>query len=395
MALITDSKEIASLCDELKNEKFVTVDTEFIRDKSYYPKLCLIQISGSGLCFAIDALADGVDLTPVDKLLSNKKIVKVFHSARQDIEIFYNHFGHIPSPLFDTQVAATVCGFGDAVSYEKLVTQLTDANIDKSSRFTDWSKRPLTETQIAYALSDVLYLREIYEKLSARLDATKRESWLEEEMEDLTDIKKYQMKPEDAWKRMKVRSNSARFLKVVREVTCWREKQAQKKDLPRGFILKDQTILDIAASMPRTKAALYRTRGINQQSLKGKAANELLNIIHEVLEISDEKLPPVPDHIHKPTKKGPLVDLLKVLLKGKCKECHVADRLVATTDDLALIAELKDPAHVQDIPCMHGWRYDVFGKDALDLKAGKIALTAEGNTLHILPLCDSVKKKKK
>jgi ribonuclease D len=380
MTLIADTDALAAFCRRQAGAEYVTVDTEFMRDKTYWPQLCLVQIAGPEEIAAIDPLAAGLDLAPLFELMAESRVLKVFHAARQDIEIFYNLTGAVPKPLFDTQVAAMVCGFGDAVSYENLANKLAGAHIDKSSRFTDWSQRPLTERQLQYALADVGPLRTVYDKLSARLAKSGRASWLDEEMAVLVDPATYRQDPAEAWRRFKVRSNNRRLLALVRELATWRENAAQQKNLPRNRLLRDEAVLEIAAHAPQTVADLARTRGLGRSFAEGRFGAEILAVVARVLALPESQYPPAPPRHEAPPGVGPLVDLLRVLLKLRCEENGVAQKLVADTEDLEQIAA-SDAAQVR---ALHGWRAEVFGHDALDLKHGRLGLTAAGKRIKLV-----------
>jgi ribonuclease D len=385
MTIISDTATLASFCDRLSAEKFVTVDTEFMRDKTYWPILCLVQLGGSEQAAAVDPLAQGIELKPLLDLMADERVLKVFHAARQDIEIFFNLSGAVPQPLFDTQVAAMVCGFGESVSYETLAGKLAGARIDKSSRFTDWANRPLTERQIEYALADVVHLRPVYEKLRADLERSGRGSWLDEEMEILTDPAIYRLDPNEAWRRFKPRSGNRRFLAVLRELAAWREKAAQQRDLPRNRIIRDESILEIAAHAPSSVAELSRSRGLGKGLVEGKFGAEILAAIGRALALPESEYPQLPARHDPPPGIGPLVDLLRVLLKYRCEESGVAQKLVANSDDLEMIAA-DDNAPVR---ALTGWRRDLFGREALDLKRGRIALTAAGKRIKLIELGES------
>jgi ribonuclease D len=382
MTLIDTTDALAAFCRRQAEAPYVTIDTEFMRDKTYWPLLCLVQVAGPEAAAAIDPLAAGIDLAPLFALTANPGLLKVFHAARQDIEIFVNMAGAVPAPLFDTQVAAMVCGFGDAVSYETLAGKLAGARIDKSSRFTDWAHRPLTERQLNYALSDVVPLRAVYEKLAQRLAKTGRAHWLAEEMSELTDPATYRQDPGEAWRRLKVRSNNRRLLALVRELAAWREIAAQQRNLPRNRLLRDEAVLEIAAHAPANVAELARTRGLSRNFAEGKLGGEILAVIKRVLALPESDYPVPPPRYDAPPGIGPLVDLLRVLLKLRCEEHDVAQKLVADTEDLELIAA-DDGAPVR---ALQGWRADIFGKDALDLKHGRLALTAAGTRVRLVQL---------
>ncbi|MBF0373283.1 MAG: ribonuclease D [Alphaproteobacteria bacterium] len=386
MTLITDSAELAALCTRLSTASFITVDTEFMREKTYWPQLCLVQVAGPDEAVAVDPLAEGMDLAPLFELLANPAVLKVFHAARQDIEIFHHLSGKIPAPLFDTQVAAMVCGFGDAVGYETLAAQLARARIDKSLRFTDWMQRPLTDRQLHYALSDVTHLRVAYEKLRRRLDRNGRLSWLDEEMAQLTDPVTYDGDPEDSWRRLKPRSSSPRFLAILRELAAWREREAREKDLPRQRLVRDEALMEIAASAPTTVDDLARTRGMSRGTAEGRFGQAMLAAVTRAQALPEEQCPTPPERVDLPRGMGPVVDLLKVLLKLKCDEHDVASKLVASSSDIDAIAA-DDEAPV---PALHGWRRQVFGEDALRLKHGRIglALAPDGKRMRLVPLTD-------
>jgi ribonuclease D len=384
MTIIAENGTLAAFCARQSTAAFVTVDTEFMRDKTYWPQLCLVQVAGPDEAAAIDALAPGIDLAPLLALMGNERVLKVFHAARQDIEIFYHLSGGVPRPLFDTQVAAMVCGFGESVSYETLASKLAGARIDKSSRFTDWSHRPLTARQTDYALADVVHLRRVYEKLMANLERTGRASWLDEEMAALTDPALYRLDPTEAWRRFRTRSGNRRFLAVLRELAAWREVAAQQRNLPRNRIIRDEQLLEIAAHAPTTTEELARTRGLGRSIAEGKFGVEILAAVRRALALPEEERPSLADKFEPPSGIGPLVDLLRVLLKLRAEENGVAQRLVATAEDLELIAATDEAS----VPALHGWRFEVFGRDALDLKHGRLGLTAAGKRIRLVRLED-------
>ncbi len=382
MMIITDTEELKAFCRKLSRADYVTVDTEFMREKTFWPKLCLVQLAGPNAAAAVDPLAPGIDLAPLFTLMSNAKVMKVFHGARQDIEIFYHLTGKVPVPLFDTQIAAMVCGFGDQVGYETLVARLTGHRLDKTSRFTDWSLRPLTEKQLHYALGDVIYLREAYEALSERIKADNRAAWLDEEAAALTDANSYRVDPATAWQRLKPRSTDRRYLSVLRAVAAWRDETAMERDVPRNRVVRDESLTEIAAHPPRTKAALTRIRGISKGFADGRMGETLIAAIEQAdaQPLSDAPEPMPKDVL--PRGLGPVVDLLKVLLKQCCETHHVAQKLVASTADLEKIAA-DDNAPVR---ALAGWRRDIFGADALRLKQGKVSLAARHGQVMLLPV---------
>jgi ribonuclease D len=384
MELITDTVALAGFCARQQSAEFVAVDTEFMRERTYWPILCLVQVAGPEETAAIDTLAEGIDLAPLSGLMADERVLKVFHAARQDLEIFYNLAGAVPKPLFDTQIAAMVCGFGDSASYERLVAKLAGAKLDKSSRFTDWAHRPLTERQVRYALDDVIHLRTVYQRLLQRLSGNGRAAWFAEEMADLIDPAIYRADPGGAWRRFRLRGRvDRRFLGVLRELAAWREAAAQQRNLPRGRIMRDEAVLEIAAHGPQTIEALARSRGLPKGVAEGRLGPEILDAVARGLAnpMAPEAVPTRPDP---PPGLGPLVELLRVLLKQRCEDHEVAQKLVASADDLEAIAA-DDAAPVR---ALSGWRYDVFGKDALALKHGRLALTAGRNRIELVPLPD-------
>jgi len=378
MTLIIDNATLTEFCASLEGNAYITVDTEFLREKTFWPLLCLLQIGGPDGAAAVDTLADGIDLSPVYRLFDDPTILKVFHAGRQDLEIFFNLTGRLPAPVFDTQVAAMVCGFGDSIGYEHLVAKLAGKRVDKSSRFTDWSLRPLSQKQIDYALSDVIYLRPVYEKLATMLDQNGRTGWIDQEMAVLTRLETYESQPALAYKRIKGRAPSSRFLAVLREVTAWREREAQRRDVPRNRILRDEALIEIAHHTPQTVAQLGRTRGLGAKTAEGRYGHDLLLAVKTGVELPDDQCPEVQEKRDLPRGLGPVTDILKVLLKMKCEEFDVAGKLLANSADLEQIAAYGEQAHV---PALHGWRREVFGDDALKLRAGQLSLTIERKKL--------------
>ncbi len=380
--MIQDSAALAALCASLAQEAYVTVDTEFIRDKTYWPQLCLVQVAGTSVAAAIDPLAEGIDLTPLFELMANPAVLKVFHAARQDLEIFYNLTGTVPTPLWDSQVAAMVCGFGESASYETLAGKLANARIDKSSRFTDWSQRPLTEKQLSYALSDVTHLRVIYDKLAKRIEKAGRESWVSEEMAVLTDPKTYQLDPETAWQRLRPRTGNRRFLGILKELAAWREAEAQRKNIPRQRLLKDEALLEAAANAPRSVADLGRMRALSKGMTEGSVGQGILAAVERGTAIPEADCPTLPEKPDVSGGRAALIELLKVLLKAKCDSNDVAQKLVANSADIETLAMEDTP----DIHALTGWRREVFGEDALALKRGEVALTVKGDSIRLIRL---------
>lgn len=382
MTPIETTEALAAFCERRAADTFITVDTEFLRDKTYWPLLCLVQVAGADEAAIIDPLAPGIDLQPLFDLMANEAVLKVFHAARQDLEIFFTLTGRMPAPLVDTQVAAMVCGFGESASYETLAAKLARATIDKSSRFTDWSHRPLSEKQLTYALSDVTHLRVVYEKLAKRLAADKREAWIADEMAVLTDPATYRMEPENAWSRLKPRSGSAKFMGILKEVAAWRETEAQRKNLPRSRLLKDDAILELAAQAPTSAADLGRMRSITKGMADGATGEALIAAVKRGLALPPGEVPRLPERLEVPSGRAPLIELLKVLLKTKCEQHDVAQKLIANSADLDRLACSDDPA----LPALTGWRREVFGEDALALKSGKLALTAGKDAIKLVRL---------
>ena len=382
--LIADNETLAGLCAAWRESAFVTVDTEFMRESTFRAKLCLVQVGAPGKePVAVDPLANGIDLGPLYDLLARAPVLKVFHAARQDVEVLLPLAGGVPQPLFDTQIAAMVCGFGESVGYETLVAKLTQGRIDKTQRFTDWARRPLTERQLRYALSDVSHLCTVYEKLAAELERTGRRSWLDEELAVLTDRATYEAPPEEAWRRLKVRGGNRRFFAVLRELAAWREVEADRRDKPRPWVLRDNALSEIAAQRPRTVAELAKLRSVSQRTAESATGRALLNAVKRGLALPDEQCPSPPPRNDKSSAPAALTDLLKVLLTFKSEETGVARRLIASADDLERIAR----GETAGVPALQGWRRSLFGDDALDLVNGRLALSVEHGALRLLA-CD-------
>ncbi len=381
MSLISDNEHLRRFCETLAGSEFVAVDTEFMRERTYWPKLCLVQVAGPDAAAAIDPLAAGMDLEPLFALLSNPETVKVFHAARQDLEIFFHLMGRLPAPVFDTQVAAMVCGFGDQVAYETLASKLARVKLDKGSRFTDWSLRPLSQRQIDYAVSDVTHLRPIYRKLTQRLQATGRADWLAAEMAALTDPAAYTVDPMHAFRRLRSRSSNGRVLAVLRELAAWREREAQLRDIPRTWVLRDEALLEIAHHVPQTVEALARTRGLARKYAESPQGADLLAAVARGVVIPEAEFPAVDERRELPRGLAPVADLLKVLLKMKCDEAGVAQRLVASSEDIEFIAAEGEAA---DVPALTGWRRQLFGNDALKIRSGDLALVVKGRRLALV-----------
>ena len=374
MQMITTTKDLPDACRRLSDHDFVTVDTEFLRETTFWPKLCVIQMASPEEAVLIDALADGLDLTPFFELMRDETVVKVFHAARQDIEIVYHLGGFIPNPVFDTQVAAMVCGFGDSISYDQLVHRVAAVRIDKSSRFTDWSRRPLSEKQLTYALADVTHLRDVYRFLNANLAEQNRSHWVGDEMTVLTSESTYRTDPEDAWKRLKLRVRKPIEFAVMQELAAWREREAHSRNVPRNRILKDDAIYEIAAQQPTSTQALAALRTIPRGFERSRTADDILNAVQRALDLPQDALPKVPKGRVAPDGSAAAVDLLKVLLKLVSEAQGVAAKVIATVEDLEKIAA-SDEA---DVAALKGWRRELFGEAALKLKRGEIALAFNG-----------------
>jgi ribonuclease D len=379
--LIATTEALQALCERLAAEEFVTVDTEFMRERTYWPELCVVQLAGEREVAVIDAQAPEIDLAPLGDLLANQAVMKVFHAARQDIEIFVLRFGDVPRPLFDTQIAAMVAGFGEQVGYDALVSALAGGSIDKAHRFSDWSVRPLSAAQIAYAAADVTYLRTVYSRLCARLAQDGRLDWVAQEMGELSDRSLYRTDPETMWERLRPRSNNRRFLGMVRALAAWREREAQRVNIPRQRLLRDETLLEIAATAPDNPDVLARARGISRGFAEGRTGASLLAAIAEAKALPDDAMPEAPRGRDGARPSPALVSLLKVLLAAKCENHHVAARLVASSDDIERLATEEAP----DIAALHGWRREVFGEDALALKQGRVALGVAGRRVKLIP----------
>jgi ribonuclease D len=374
MQPITTTKKLAEACTRLAKYPFVTVDTEFQRETTYYPKLCIAQIASSEEAVVIDALAEDIDLSPFFALMANERVIKVFHAARQDIEICWHEAEVIPAPLVDTQVAAMVLGYGDSISYEQLVQRITGDSLDKSHRFTDWTRRPLAEAQLAYAVSDVTHLRDVYIRLAADLEERGRIEWMREEMKILTSPDTYRMEPEHAWERLKTRVRKPKELAVLIEVAGWREREARNRDVPRGRVLKDDVVGDIAIQAPTTMERLAGLRSLPRGFERSKWGEAIVEAVKRGLERDPKTLPRL-DRA-KPVLNGQAtVELLKVLLRMTAERHGVAAKVIATVDDLDRIAA-DDEA---DVPAMSGWRRELFGEKALALKQGRLMLAIEKN----------------
>ena len=378
MKTITKSCELRDFCARAAREKYIAIDTEFLRERTYFSKLCLVQLAfpGDENAVIVDTLVNNLDLTPLYDIFQNHNIVKVFHAARQDLEIFYLDSGIFPYPLFDTQIAAMVCGFGDQVAYETLVRQLTKQTLDKSSRFTDWSKRPLTVAQKKYALADVTHLRVIYEILSEQLIENGRLEWINEELENLISPTTYDVNPKNSWRRVKTKSSSRRFLGLVASLAEFRENFAQSKNIPRNRVIKDDALLELASNKPKNLDELSKSRLLLRDARKGEIAHGLLAAIKRGQEIPDSELPEKHIKFNKTNVNNALSDLLRVLLKSCSENTGVANKLIASASDLDALASGD-----RNIDALNGWRFEVFGKSALQLCDGKIGLSVRGTKI--------------
>lgn len=369
MNLITQTTDLEIALNALRNSDFVTVDTEFIRETTFWPQLCLIQLASPDVTVLIDPIAPDIDLQPFFDLMIDKKIVKVFHSARQDIETIYYLGGVIPSPLFDTQIAGSICGFGDSISYDQIVQHCTGHHLDKSSRFTDWSCRPLSKKQLLYALADVTYLRDVYLLLKKRLEKNQRTHWMDDEVTILLNPKTYDMPEDEAWKKVKGKVKKPRELAVLQKIAAWREREARKYNMPRRHLMKDECLIEIAIQQPKDESALKRLRSLNKNWDKRSIAPSLIKAVHEGLEVDLSTLPPIPKHNPLNDTTAAAIDLLKVLLKLVANENSIAPKIIATSNDLEKIA---NGGIKKNIPAMNGWRYEIFGQKAEQLLKGQI-----------------------
>ncbi len=377
--IIQTQDQLNEICAKLSEKPYLTIDTEFLRDKTYYSKLCLIQLAGPDVeAVAVDPIEYKLDWAPLDALMQNENVLKVFHAARQDIEIFYQMNGVIPHPIFDTQVAAMVCGYGDSIAYNKLVEGITGHALAKNAQFTDWSRRPLSSKQLKYALDDVIYLRDVYESLDAQLKKQKRDGWLKQEMDILTSPDTYEIPLDTVWKRIKIRTDKPEVLAILRELAKWREETARTKNVPRNRIIKDDALADIAVYMPKNNEGLSRIRNVPHGMTRGDNATKLLSIISKARQSNKDTWPKVKRGKSFPKEATPILEMLKLLLKINCSEADVAPKLIANVSDLEEIAIEDKP----DCSAVRGWRLEVFGKDAIALKNGEITLGLKNGKIH-------------
>ncbi len=386
MDLIVSTEVLAAFCERAAKFDFVTVDTEFLRETTYWPKLCLIQAATDDEAVLIDPLAPDLDLSSFFDLLANPQVVKVFHAARQDIEIFVKLTGQVPANIFDTQIAASVCGFGDSVSYDNLVRSITNVELDKSSRYTDWSARPLSEKQRLYAVADVTHLRDIYRELRKQVNATKRWDWVEDELGVLRSIDTYVIQPDQAWERLKMKINRPRDLAAMKKLAAWREKRAQDTDQPRSRVLKDDILFELAQQRPLSPEAFESLRAVPRGFGRSAAAAEIMVLLREVEALGRSDLPVMPERYRGPSPKGAVGDLIRVLLKSVAEQNGVAARILATSDEIDALV-LDDDA---DVPALKGWRRKLFGEKALDIKHGRVGLVATRKGVVEFSVKDSV-----
>jgi ribonuclease D len=386
MQLIVTTDTLAQACRRLRRQPYVAVDTEFMREQTFYPELCLIQMAAPSEELLVDPLSDKLDLAPFLELMADHNVLKVFHAARQDLEIVYLRSGQLPEPLFDTQVAAMVCGFGDSISFSNLAKRIVGVDIDKSSQFTDWSRRPLSEKQLRYALGDVVHLRPIYERLSDQLERSGRASWLDEEMTGLMAHETYRQHPEDAWQRLKLRVKNRKALGVLMEVAEWRERAAQAQNVPRGRILKDDAIYDVANQMPETLEQLQQLRSVHDGFSRSARGRELVEAVKRGLKRDSKTLPEFDRSKPIPPEANAVLELLKVLLKSIAAQHSVAARLIASSEELEALATSPKP----DVPALKGWRRELFGEAALKLKAGRLGLVIRDGEVQAVEMPDGV-----
>ena len=384
MQMITDTERLAKVCAEFADSPYITVDTEFMRERTYWSQLCLVQMARPGDspedAVMIDPLAKGIDLAPLYALMGEQSVVKVFHAARQDVEIFWHQGGVMPAPLFDTQVAAMVCGYGEQVGYETLVRKVAKDSVDKSSRFTDWSRRPLADKQLRYVLADVTHLRQIYERLTAQIEQSGRGHWVAEEMGVLTSPATYSVEPDDAWRRVKARSTSPKFLAIIQSLARWREITAQDRNVPRSRILKDDALLEIASAQPKSAEALNGLRLVQREARKPEVSAEILSAVAQGLACPPDRMPKLPPPPRRREGSAAIAELLKVFLKARADEVGVAPRLIAPASDIEALAGEDAP----DLNVLKGWRHEVFGSDALRIMKGELALIARPGGIRLV-----------
>ncbi|MEQ8666200.1 MAG: ribonuclease D [Rhodospirillales bacterium] len=385
--VITTTEALRSFVEDARTAPYITIDTEFMRENTYWPILCLIQVAIGGremddpkTSAVIDPLGDTIDLAPLFELLADENVLKVFHAARQDLEIFFRLQGRLPAPVFDTQVAAMVLGFGDSIGFENLIAKTTGASVDKGARFTDWSLRPLAQRQIEYALADVVLLAPAYDKLAEQLETSGRAAWIAEEMKVLLAEETYAPNPNEAWRRIKSKGGKPRSLAVLRELAAWRELEAQRRDVPKNRVLRDESLVEISHHRPKNVKDLARTRGLGQKAAEGRMGESILAAVRRGEDVPDADTPNLPDRADLPRGIGPTTDLLKLLLKMRCSEVDVAQKLVASSDDVERIAAFGEDA---DVPALKSWRREIFGEDALRVRNGEIGIGVKNRKLKL------------
>jgi ribonuclease D len=380
MTIITSSDALADFCQTLTSLPYITIDTEFLRERTYYPKLCLIQVSGPGIeAVAIDPIAaPNIDLSPLAAILKDENIVKVMHSGRQDMEIFYKLFSFLPAPYYDTQIAAMVCGHGEQAGYEALVRGILNIQVDKSKQYTDWSIRPLSQAQITYALNDVIYLKDVYESLCAELKQEGRTKWVEEEMSAMLDTNLYDPPLDELWRKIRIKTNKSQKLAILQQLAVWREELARKRDIPRNHVMKDDTLAEIALQAPNNVKSLTRIRGISDRVADSDKGRKILKIINQTANLTPEDCPKKEAKSSLPPHLQSTLEMLKMLLRIQAADHNVAAKLIAKSDDLEAIAFGKDTT----LPALKGWRFEIFGEKALALKSGKIAFTLKNGNIH-------------
>lgn len=383
MDIITTTEALAAACSRFAKCDYVTIDTEFLRETTFWPELCLIQMASEEDALIVDPLAKDIDLAPFFELMADISVIKVFHAARQDIEIVVNRGDLVPHPIFDTQVAAMVCGFGESVSYDQLVSRISGAHIDKTSRFTDWSRRPLSDKQLDYALADVTHLRDVYKELKSRLEAEGRSGWLTDEMAILEARETYDLHPDDAWKRLKMRLKKPQELCVLQHVAAWREREARTRNVPRGRVLKDDALYEIAQQQPTDSEALSRLRAVPRGWERSAQGAALVDVVNQALATPRDEMPKLPRQRQTPDGAQAAVELLRVLLKLVVEKENVAAKVIASSDDLDRIAAEGEAA---DVPALSGWRRELFGEQALKLINGKLALRFADKKVDALEL---------
>lgn len=382
MRIVTSTDDLNSACQRLSTSDFIAIDTEFMREQTFWPQLCLVQLAMPEEALIVDPMAKGIDLAAFWELMANERVTKVFHAARQDIEIVYAKTGLVPRPVFDTQIAAMVCGFGESISYVNLVKKVTGVDLDKSSRFTDWSRRPLSDKQLSYALADVTHLRDVYRHLKAEIEASNRSDWLNEEMRVLTDSKTYAQHPDDAWQRLKLRVKNRKSLAVLMELAAWRERMAQSQNVPRSRILRDESLYDIANQAPTSPEQMSQLRTLSEGFSRSARAKDIVEAVKRGLNRDVKTVPQIARGQQLSAEATALIDLLRVLLKASAARHRVAPRLIASADDLEKIA-IEPEANVA---ALKGWRRQLFGEDALRLKRGEIALTLNKGEVATIPI---------